>query len=109
VEARLVTLDALTEPSTLVIHVLLKRAAVALRRQRLSDAQALLHQISQRFPQGAHVGEVRYLQALVRSRQGGRARLDHRSHPCLPWVPTVFARLTGMLRCDRPRRQARRL
>ena len=97
VEARLATLDAVTEPSTLVIHVLLNRAAVALRRQRLSDAQALLHQIIQRFPHGAHLGEVRYLQSIVRSRQGVRASLDQPdSAPLLQWVTTAFARMTAM-------------
>lgn len=103
VEARLATLDAVTEPSTLVIHVLLKRAAVALRRERLSDAQALLQQIVQRFPHGAHLGEVRYLQSIVRTRQGARVSLDqphltpHDHAPLLHGVTTAFARIIGML------------
>jgi TolA-binding protein len=60
VEARLATLSAFTEPPSLVLKVLLKRAAVAIRRQRLADASAILQEIRQRFPKGAHLAEVQY-------------------------------------------------
>ena len=83
VEARLATLGEFTEPSTLVLKVLLKRAAVAIRRQRLADANAILQEIKRRFPKGTHLGEVQYLLTMVRSRQGQRASLDPPSAPRL--------------------------
>lgn len=103
VDARLATLDAMTEPPALVVQVLLKRAAVALRRQRLSDASALVQQIVQRFPKGPHLEEVRYIQSIIRARERSRASLDdpystpHRQAYLLQWVTTTFARMTGML------------
>jgi hypothetical protein len=70
VEARLATLSALIEPSSLVLKVLLKRAAVAIRRQRSDGASAMLQEIRQPFPKGAHLAEVQYLRTIVRRRQG---------------------------------------
>jgi TolA-binding protein len=83
VEARLATLEEFTEPSTLVLKVLLKQAAVAIRRQRLADANTILQEIKRRFPKGTHLGEVQYLLTIVRSRQGQRASLDQPSAPRL--------------------------
>jgi soluble lytic murein transglycosylase-like protein/TolA-binding protein len=102
VEARLATLAAFTEPSSLVVKVLLKQAAVAIRRQRLADASAILQEITQRFPRGAHLGEVHYLLTIVRQRQGQRASLTEPSAPrlfqpsLLSWLPNPLVVLADM-------------
>lgn len=83
VEARLAMLSALTEPPSLVLKVLLKRAAVAIRRQRLAAASAILQEIRQRFPKGAHLAEVQYLLTIARHRPGQRASLAEPSAPRL--------------------------
>jgi soluble lytic murein transglycosylase len=102
VEARLATLSALTEPPSLVLKVLLKRAAVAIRQQRLADASALLQEIRRRFPMGAHLAEVQDLLAIVRRRQGQRASLAEPSAPrlseqfLLSWLPNPPVTLASM-------------
>ena len=102
VEARLATLSALTEPPSLVLKVLLKRAATAIRRQRLADANAVLQDIRRRFPKGAHLAEVQYLLTMVRRRQGQRASLAEPSarrlseQLLLSWLPNPLVTLASM-------------
>jgi hypothetical protein len=102
VEARLATLSAVTEPPSLVLKVLLKRAAVAIRRQLLADASAILQEIRRRFPQGAHLAEVHDLLTIVRRRQGQRASLAEPAAPrlseqfLLSWLPDPPVTLASM-------------
>ena len=101
VEARLATLSAFTEPPALVLKVLLKRAAVAIRRRRLADASAVLQEITRRFPKGAHLGEVDYLWTIVRQRQGQRAGPADPCAACpfhpspLAWLPNLWVTLAS--------------
>jgi soluble lytic murein transglycosylase len=102
VEARLATLSALTEPPSLVLKVLLKRAGVAIRRQHLADASAMLQEIQRRFPQGTHLAEVQNLLTIVRRRQGQRASLAEPaarrlSEPLLlSWLPNPLVTLASL-------------
>jgi soluble lytic murein transglycosylase len=69
IEARLSTLDTLSLPETLIVKVLMKRGAVAVRRGHLAEARAVLQDVLRRYPQGGHLAETYYLLGSVYQRQ----------------------------------------
>jgi soluble lytic murein transglycosylase-like protein len=68
IEARFNTLNTLSLPETLVVKVLMKRGAVAVRRGSLTEAQAVLQEVLRRYPQGGHLPEAYYLLGSVYQR-----------------------------------------
>src|SRR5262249_35202839 len=54
IAARLDTLAGFAQPEALVRDVLLKRAALEVRRGRLAEASAALQEVLRRYPQGTH-------------------------------------------------------
>jgi soluble lytic murein transglycosylase len=92
IEARFNTLDSLTFPDTLIVKVLMKRGAVAVRRGRLTEAQALLQDVLQRYPQGGHLSEAYYLLGSVYQRQNQPTNsmqvyeMGLAQPPILPWT-----------------------
>jgi peptidoglycan lytic transglycosylase len=92
IEARLNTLDTLPLPETLVIKVLMKRAAVEVRRGRLTEASAVVQDVLRRYPQGAHLAEAYYLLGAVYQRQNQPANsiqayeMGLAQPPIFPWT-----------------------
>ena len=92
IEARLNTLDTLPLPEALVIKVLMKRAAVEVRRGRSMEASAVLQDVLRRYPQGAHLAEAYYLLGAVYQRQNQPANsiqayeMGLAQPPTLPWT-----------------------
>lgn len=68
-ETRLETLRKVAVPENFVVQVWLKRAALALQRQRLDEAAVLLRTLLERYPEGVHVTEGHYMLASVYERQ----------------------------------------
>jgi soluble lytic murein transglycosylase len=68
-EARFEALSKIAAPESLVIQIWLKRAIIALRRQRLDEAVAVLRTLLDRYPQGQHLAEGHYMLASVYERQ----------------------------------------
>jgi len=92
IEARLNTLDTLPLPEALVIKVLMKRAAVEVRRGRSMEASAVLQDVLRRYPQGAHLAEAYYLLGAVYQRQNQPANsiqayeMGLAQPPIFPWT-----------------------
>jgi soluble lytic murein transglycosylase len=92
IEARLNTLDTLSLPEPLVVQVLMKRAAVEVRRGRPTEASAVLQDVLRRYPQGAHLAEAYYLLGTVYQRQNQPANsiqayeMGLAQPPTLPWT-----------------------
>ena len=74
IDARLATLATFAPPEAFELSVLLKRAAVEVRRRRLAEASAVLQDILQRYPQGLHLAAVYYLLGTVYQRQNQPGR-----------------------------------
>lgn len=68
-ETRLETLRHVAAPEDFVVKVWLKRATLALRRQRLDEAVGLLRTLLERYPEGEHAAEGHYILASVYERQ----------------------------------------
>jgi soluble lytic murein transglycosylase-like protein len=92
IEARLHTLDTLPLPEMLVIKVLMKRAAVEVRRGRPMEAHAVLQDVLRRYPQGPHLAEAYYLLGAVYQRQNQPANsiqayeMGLVQPPTFPWT-----------------------
>jgi soluble lytic murein transglycosylase len=92
IEARFNTLDSLALPDTLIVKVLMKRGAVAVRRGRLTEAHAVLQDVLRRYPQGKHLSEAYYLLGSVYQRQNQPAdstqvyEMGLAQPPTLPWT-----------------------
>ena len=92
IEARFNTLDTLSLPETLVVKVLMKRGAVAVRRGRLTEAHAVLQDVLRRYPQGGHLAEAYYLLGSVYQRQNQPTNsmqvyeMGLVQPPTLPWT-----------------------
>ena len=69
IDARLATLATFAPSEALGLNVLLKRAAVEVRRGRLAEASAVLQDVLERYPQGPHLVEAYYLLGTVYQRQ----------------------------------------
>jgi soluble lytic murein transglycosylase len=92
IDARLHSLDALALPEALVMQILLKRGAVAVRRGRLPEASAVLQDVLRRYPQGGHLAEAYYLLGSVYQRQNQPANsiqayeMGLAQPPTFPWT-----------------------
>jgi len=92
IDIRLNTLDTLSLPEFLIVKVLMKRAAVEVRRGRLTEASAALQDVLRRYPQGAHLAEAFYLLGTVYQRQNKPAdgiqayEMGLAQPPILPWT-----------------------
>ncbi|MBM3223649.1 MAG: tetratricopeptide repeat protein, partial [Candidatus Tectomicrobia bacterium] len=69
IETRLSALEALALPEPTGMTVMVKRAAVEVRRGRFAEASTLLPEIVRRYPQGPHLPETYYLLGTVYQRQ----------------------------------------
>ncbi len=92
IDARLTTLDTLSLPETLVTNVLVKRGVVEVRRERLTEASAVLQDVLRRYPHGAHLAEVYYWLGTVYQRQNQPAKsiqayeMELAQPPTAPWT-----------------------
>src|SRR5262249_19047554 len=103
IEARLSTLDTLSLPDTLLIKVLMKRGAVAVRRGRLTEASAVLQDVLRRYPQGEHLAEAYYLLGSVYQRQNQPSNsmqvygMVLAQPPTFPWTAKTLWALAHLL------------
>jgi len=92
IDARLATLATFAQPEALVCGVLLKRAALEVRRGRLAEASAALQEVLRRYPQGPHLTQTYYLLGTVYQRQNQLANSLQAYEsglaqpPTLPWT-----------------------
>jgi soluble lytic murein transglycosylase len=92
IEVRLSTLDSLALPEPLALQVVMKRAAVEVRRGHLTEASAILQDVLRRYPQGAHLAEAYYLLGAVYQRLNQPANslqayeMGLAQPPTLPWT-----------------------
>src|SRR5262249_23547668 len=92
IDARLATLTTFAQPEALVCGVLLKRAALEVRRGRLAEARAALQEVLRRYPQGTHLAQTYYLLGTVYQRQNQLANSLQAYEsglaqpPTLPWT-----------------------
>jgi soluble lytic murein transglycosylase-like protein len=96
IDARLATLATVTQPDTFILAVLLKRAALEIRRGRLIEARAALQDVLRGYPQGAHLTEVYYLLGTVYQQQNQPVEsrqayaLGLAQPPTAPWTPKIL-------------------
>jgi soluble lytic murein transglycosylase-like protein len=99
---RLATLDAYTQPASVVIGSLLKRATAAFHQRQFTQASTTLDALLQRFPQGDHVAEAMYVLGQVEQRQGNLAESErHYQHvitayPASPWAAEALLKLAKL-------------
>jgi len=96
IEARFNTLDTLSLPETLVVKVLMKRGAIAVRRGSLTEASAVLQGVLRRYPQGGHLAEAYYLLGSVYQRQNQPTdsmqvyEMGLAQRPTFPWTAKML-------------------
>jgi soluble lytic murein transglycosylase len=102
VEFRLVMLDAYTQPASVVIGSLLKRATAAFHQRQLTQASTMLDTLLQRFPQGEHVAETVYVLGQVEQRQGNLVASERHyqrviaAYPTSPWAAEALVELAKL-------------
>src|SRR5262249_9340604 len=86
----------LSLPEPLVTNVLVKRGAVEVRRERLTEAHTVLQDVLRRYPQGGHLAEVYYWLGTVYQRQNQPAKsiqayeMGLAQPPTTPWTAQIL-------------------